>query len=76
MLGLYGGKDQGIPIDTLDKMKSALAGGGAAAKASEFVVYPEAGHAFHADYRPSYVKSAAEERWKRALAWFKTNGVG
>jgi carboxymethylenebutenolidase len=56
-------------------MKAALATGTAAAKASQFVVYPEAGHAFHADYRPSYVASAAEDGWKRTLAWFKANGV-
>jgi carboxymethylenebutenolidase len=75
VLGLYGGKDQGIPLDTVDKMKAALANGTAAAKASSFVVYPEAGHAFHADYRPSYVKSAADDGWQRATAWFKANGV-
>jgi len=75
VLGLYGGKDQGIPLDTVDKMKAALANGTPAAKASSFVVYPEAGHAFHADYRPSYVKSAAEDGWQRATAWFKANGV-
>lgn len=75
VLGLYGGKDQGIPLDTVDKMKAALANGTPAAKASSFVVYPEAGHAFHADYRPSYLKSAAEDGWQRATAWFKANGV-
>ena len=75
VLGLYGGKDQGIPLDTVDKMKSALASGSDAAKASQFVVYPEAGHAFHADYRPSYLKEAADDGWRRALAWFKTHGV-
>ena len=56
-------------------MKSALASGFAAAKVSEFVVYPDAPHAFHADYRPSYRKEAAEDGYKRALAWFKTHGV-
>jgi len=75
VLGLYGGKDQGIPLDTIDKMKSSLAAGTPAAKASEFIVYPEAGHAFHADYRPSYLQSAADDGWERALAWFKANGV-
>ncbi len=75
VLGLYGGADAGIPLDTLDKMKAVLAGGNAAAKASEFVVYPDAPHAFHADYRPSYRKEAAEDGWKRTLAWFKANGV-
>ena len=71
----YFGDDPGIPLDTVDKMKAALATGTPAAKASSFVVYPEAGHAFHADYRPSYVKSAAEDGWQRATAWFKANGV-
>jgi len=75
VLGLYGGKDQGIPLDTVAKMKAALTNGTPAAEASSFVVYPEAGHAFHADYRPSYVKSAAEDGWRRATAWFKARGV-
>lgn len=75
VLGLYGGADTGIPLDTIDKMKAALATGPAAAKASTFVVYPEAPHAFHADYRPSYRKAAAEDGWKRATAWFKAHGV-
>lgn len=79
VLGLYGGQDGGIPLSTLNEMKGALAEAGnkgnAAAKTSEFVVYPDAGHAFHADYRPSYRKAAAEDGWKRALEWFKTHGV-
>ena len=75
VLGLYGGQDSGIPLDTVDKMKVALAAGSAAAKQSEFVVYPEAPHAFHADYRPSYRKDAADDGWKRCLAWFKAHGV-
>ncbi len=75
VLGLYGGQDPGIPLDTVEKMKAALAAGSAAAKKSEFVVYPDAPHAFHADYRPSFRKDAAEDGWRRALAWFKANGV-
>jgi carboxymethylenebutenolidase len=75
VLGLYGAADQGIPVDTVDKMKTALAGGSAAAKKSEFMVYPEAPHGFHADYRPTYRKDPAEDGWKRCLAWFKANGV-
>ncbi|RYF23100.1 MAG: dienelactone hydrolase family protein [Comamonadaceae bacterium] len=75
VLGLYGEKDSGIPLDTIDKMKAALKDGSAAAKASEFVVYPDAPHAFHADYRASFRKEAAEDGWKRAIAWFKTHGV-
>jgi carboxymethylenebutenolidase len=75
VLGLYGEKDTGIPLDSVEAMKKALAGGSAAARKSEFVIYPEAPHAFHADYRPSYRKDAADDGWKRALAWFKAHGV-
>jgi carboxymethylenebutenolidase len=75
VLGLYGGADTGIPLDTVDKMKSALSQGPSAAKASEFVVYPEAPHAFHADYRTSYRQAAAEDGWQRLLAWLKRHGV-
>ncbi len=75
VLGLYGEKDAGIPLDTVDKMKAALATGNAASRASQFVVYPDAPHAFHADYRPSFRQGPAEDGWKRALEWFKANGV-
>jgi len=75
VLGLYGAADTGIPLDTVDKMKAALANGSPAAKASQFVVYPDAPHAFHADYRPSYRQGPAEDGWKRALDWLKTHGV-
>jgi carboxymethylenebutenolidase len=75
VLGLYGGADQGIPVAAVDQMKAALATGNAAAKKSEFVVYPGAPHAFHADYRPSYRKDAADDGWKRCTAWFKAHGV-
>ena len=75
VLGLYGEKDGGIPLDTVEKMKATLATGNGASKASQFVVYPDAPHAFHADYRPSYRKEAAEDGFKRCLEWFKANGV-
>ena len=75
VLGLYGGKDTGIPLDSVERMKAALAVGNPVSRKSEFVIYPEAGHAFHADYRPSYLKEAADDGWKRCLAWFKANGV-
>lgn len=75
VLGLYGAADAGIPLDTIDKMKAALANGSPAAKASQFVVYPDAPHAFHADYRASYRAPAAQDGWKRALDWFKAHGV-
>ena len=75
VLGLYGGKDTGIPMDTVERMRTALAGGGAASRASRFEVYPDAPHAFHADYRPSYRKEAAQDGWTRCLAWFRDHGV-
>lgn len=75
VLGLYGGKDGGIPLDTLDKMKAVLATGTAASKAAQFVVYPDAPHAFHADYRSSFRQGPAEDGWQRCLAWFKAHGV-
>ena len=79
VLGLYGGQDGGIPLTTVNQMKDALAEGAAkgnkAAAASEFVVYPSAPHAFHADYRPSYRKDEAVDGFAKALQWFKTHGV-
>ena len=75
MLGLYGEKDTCISLDTVAQMKQALATGSTAARRSEFVIYPEAPHAFHADYRPTYRKPAADDGWARCLAWFKTHGV-
>jgi carboxymethylenebutenolidase len=72
VLGLYGGKDTGIPQDTVEQMRKALK---EEKKTGEIVVYPDVGHAFNADYRPSYNKEAAEDGWKRMLDWFKKNGV-
>ncbi|MCK6407957.1 dienelactone hydrolase family protein [Thauera sp.] len=66
VLGLYGGQDQGIPLADVERMGAALA---AAGSASTIHVYPEAPHAFHADYRPSYRKTEAEDGWQRTLDW-------
>jgi carboxymethylenebutenolidase len=76
VLGLYGGADQGIPPDTVEKMRAALAAAdNRAACASTIHVYDGAPHAFHADYRPSYRKPEAEDGWERMLAWLKRRGV-
>ena len=75
VLGLYGGLDAGIPLETVEAMEKALKQGGTAAQASEIHVYDNAPHAFHADYRPSYRKEEAEDGWQRMLAWFRKNGV-
>ena len=76
VLGLYGGADAGISQESVEKMRAALkASGNAAAMKSQIDVYPDTPHAFNADYRPSYRKEPAEDGWKKALAWFKANGV-
>jgi carboxymethylenebutenolidase len=72
VLGLYGGKDQGIPLDTVEQMRAALK---KARVPSEIIVYPNAPHAFFADYRPSFVEADAKDAWGQALAWFKQHGV-
>ena len=72
VLGLYGATDQGIPLTDVEAMRQALEKQGSK---SHIHVYPGVGHAFHADYRPSYRKPEAEDGWQRMLAWFKNNGV-
>jgi carboxymethylenebutenolidase len=72
VLGLYGGQDQGIPLESVDRMRQALKKAG---NPSEIIVYPEAGHGFFADVRPSYRKEDAQDGWKRLLAWFKKYGA-
>jgi carboxymethylenebutenolidase len=72
VLGLYGGADMGIPVESVEKMRKALKDAG---KPGEIVLYPDAPHAFHADYRPSYRKEAAEDGWKKLQEWFKKHGV-
>ena len=68
VLGLYGAKDKGIPLDTVEKMRAEL-------KKGEIRVYDDADHGFHADYRPTYHKASAEDGFRRLQAWFKTNGA-
>ncbi len=72
ILGLYGGADNGIPVESLEKMRAAVK---AAGKTAEIHVYPDTPHAFFADYRPSYRKPQAEDGWKRLQEWFKKHGV-
>lgn len=67
VLGLYGGVDQGIPVSDVKELESALK---AAGKTAEFVIYSDAPHAFHADYRPSYRENSAIDAWARCLTWF------
>ena len=74
VLGLYGSADQGIPMDHVERLRAGLKAFGNDAK-STIHVYEGMPHAFNADYRPSYRKEAADDGWKRMLAWFKKNGV-
>ena len=75
VLGLYAGADGGIPVSQVAELQEALKAGNKNAKASTFILYPDVPHAFHADYRPSYRKEAAEAGWKEMLSWFKAHGV-
>jgi carboxymethylenebutenolidase len=72
VLGLYGEADTGIPVASLEDFKAALAANN---KTAEFKIYPGAPHGFHADYRASYRKEAADDAWAQMQAWFKKNGV-
>lgn len=72
VLGLYGGNDASIPQEDVEAMREAIASAG---KRAEIAVYPEAGHAFHADYRPSFRAADAANGWVRMLEWFRTNGL-
>lgn len=72
ILGLYGGKDGGIPVSTIETMRTELAKG---KSGSEIIVYPNAEHGFHADYRPSFKKDDSEDAWKKLNAWFKKHGA-
>ena len=72
VIGFYGGKDTGIPLESIERMRASLK---VVDDESEINVYPEAQHGFNADYRPSYKKDDAQDAWKKMLAWFKKNGV-
>lgn len=73
VLGLYGGSDAGIPVSTVDQLRSALKE--AKDNPSEIIVYPDTPHAFFADYRPNYRPEQAKDGWQRLLDWFKKYGV-
>ena len=75
VLGLYGGQDPGITLQNVDLMRAALSQGSVAARRSQIHVYPDAPHAFNADYRTSYRKDAADDGWARCLGWLKAEGV-
>ncbi len=71
VLGLYGAEDRGIPLSSVQAMRRKL---GDADRESEILVFPNAPHGFHADYRSSYREMAAREGWQRLLSWFAARG--
>lgn len=73
VLGLYGGADPSIPVETIERMRAAMQ---AKHKPGELIVYPDTPHAFNADYRPSYRQAAAQDGWNKMLAWFKRYQLG
>ncbi|OYW80092.1 MAG: carboxymethylenebutenolidase, partial [Polynucleobacter sp. 32-46-5] len=78
VLGLYGGADAGISLETVEQMRQELAKAAPknpAAKASRFEIYPDAPHGFHADYRALYREGPAKDGWEKCIAWFKQYGV-
>src|SRR5204863_9636002 len=72
VIGFYGGQDKGITLDGVQRMQDELKKW---KSPSEIIVYPNADHGFHADYRPSYNKEASEDAWAKLLAWFKKYGA-
>src|SRR5580765_8979625 len=66
-LGLYGETDQNPKPEDVKKLEELLKHHN---KNVEVVVYPGAGHGFHADYRPSYNAAAAQDAWKRCTDFF------
>lgn len=73
ILGLYGGKDTGIPVADVEEMNATLKR--LNRRGSELVVYPNAQHGFHADYRATYDAAAARDGWEKMLAHFARNGL-
>jgi carboxymethylenebutenolidase len=71
--GLYGGQDASIPLEHVEQMRTALKSAGNTA--SEIIVYPDAPHAFYADYRPSYRPEAAADGWTKMQDCFRKYGV-
>ncbi|HET6963681.1 MAG TPA: dienelactone hydrolase family protein [Acidimicrobiales bacterium] len=66
-LGLYGDRDQSIPVEEVEQLRQAV---GAAKVDAEVVRYADAEHGFHCDARPSYHGPSAEDAWRRTLEWF------
>jgi carboxymethylenebutenolidase len=68
-LGLFGETDQNPKPEDAKKFGELVKAAGN--QNVEIVVYPDAPHGFHADYRPSYRAAAAADAWKRCNDWLK-----
>ena len=74
ILGIFGGKDRGIPVEDVKKFEQTLKGMG---KKIEVIIYPDAGHAFEnpankAGYRPD----DAADAWKKTVDFLAANLKG
>jgi carboxymethylenebutenolidase len=73
VLGFYGAKDEGIPVESVEQMREKLKAAGDGK--SRIELYPDTPHAFNADYRPSYRPEQAKDAWAKMLKWFEEHGV-
>lgn len=67
LFGVFGEEDQNPPVALEAELKKR---GAAAGKDVTTKIYKDAGHAFLADYRPSYKEAAAIELWGDITAFF------
>jgi carboxymethylenebutenolidase len=66
-LGLYGDRDQAIPVEQVEELRTAAA---TSSQPTEIVRYPEAEHGFNCDQRASYHAASSRDAWARMLTWF------
>jgi carboxymethylenebutenolidase len=72
VLGLYASPAKDPTSVPVPAMRQALAAAGKTG--TEIIIYEDAGHGFHADYRPSYNAADATDGWSRLLAHLGMNG--
>lgn len=72
ILGFYGGADEGIPVSDVVQMEKMLK---RSSSNSKIILYPNAPHGFHADYRSEYRQKAAESSWQQMQQWFNQHGL-
>jgi len=70
LFGVFGVEDQNPPVAMADELKSRAQRAG---KDVTTKVYQNAGHAFLADYRPSYREGPAQELWNDIVPFFQNH---